>query len=100
MNLREWATKKGIQPTKHGSQRAVPIDRDDPDLHKLSDWKVSSVAAGSIWLILMPDKRHKRNNIRNFFLTATRPELEQAIVDRKDDPFAVECLTELIEELE
>lgn len=57
MTLKEWSKKSGILPTHPTTEKkavSVVLRIDNPhyqDLWKLSDYKVSSVLAGVVWLV-------------------------------------------------
>lgn len=58
MKLEEWIAATGNVVSDHSSgAKHLPFD-DYRDLWHLEDWKVSSVVAGTIWLVRAPQPQH------------------------------------------
>lgn len=58
MKLAEWIAATGTFVSDDSSgAKHLPFD-DFPDLWHLEDWKVSSVVAGTIWLVRAPQRQH------------------------------------------
>ena len=62
MKLAEWIAATGNLVFDHSSgAKHLPFDH-YPDLWHLEDWKVSSVVAGTIWLVRAPQPQHDRDD--------------------------------------
>ena len=104
MNLRSWADKNNVVVGRHAHARTVSTDaKNQSDLFRLSDYRVSSVCAGTIWLVRREPLTHQENvekqNYRNAATGMTIAEVENMLVDYKYD-FGRDCLEEFLYELE
>lgn len=102
MKLQEWAANNNVKPIERHFARGILTTDYTPEVARLDDYQVDGCSGGVYWLRPIWDK-HKsqlRMNIRNAYLIATKKELEEQIEYRKDDQFAVDCLNELLSELE
>ena len=102
--LRGWAEKNNVVVVRHAHARAVAYDSPNrSDLYRLDDYVVSSVAAGTIWLIrrhlFTEAEKNTRMNIRNACVGQTVSQLENMLVDYKYE-FGRDCIEEYKIELE
>lgn len=101
--LRGWSIKNDVVVGRHAHARTVNTDApNQPDLFRLEDYLVSSVMAGTIWLIrrypFTDAERRIRGNIRNACVGQTVFQLENMMLDR--DGFERDCIEEYKMELE
>lgn len=102
--LRSWANKNDVVVARHGHARTVSADApNQSDLFRLDDYLVSSVAAGTVWLIrrepFTPAERQLRGNVRNACVGQKVRELERLYGDHTD-MFTQDCIQEYLFELE
>jgi hypothetical protein len=102
--LRSWSIKNDVVVGRHGHARHVRADApNQAGLFGLDDYRVSSVAAGTVWLIrrepFTESERNTRANIRNACVGQTVFQLENMLVDYKYD-FGRDCIEEFLMELQ
>jgi len=102
--LRSWANKNNVVVSRHAHARCVPIDaKNQKDLWWLEDYRVSSVAAGTIWLIrrneFTPAERQQRGNIRNLCVGCKLHQLEEMAEQNTVSEFYSDCVQEFILEV-
>lgn len=101
--LSGWSIKNNVVVGRHAHARTVNTDApNQPDLFRLEDYVVSSVMAGTIWLVrrngFTDAERRIRGNIRNACVGQSVFQLENMMLDR--DGFERDCIEEFKMELE
>lgn len=102
--LRSWANRNNVVVSRHAHARCVAADSpNQSDLFRLEDYRVSSVAAGTIWLIrrngFTDAERQQRGNIRNLCVGAKLHELEELEANSDRGEFWRDCVAEYILEV-
>ena len=104
-----WASKNNVVVSRHAHARCVAIDAPhQADLFRLEDYRVSSVAAGTIWLVrrepFTEDEKRIRGNVRNGCVGQTVFQLENLMLDFNERgpvmSFSRDCVEEFKMELE
>ena len=103
MRLRGWADKNNVVVAKHAHARTVNDDApNQSDLFHLEDYLISSVAAGTIWLVrrepFSENERLIRGHVRNACVGQTIQQLENHLIDFRGD-FYEDCVNEFLMEL-
>ncbi|OYW73581.1 MAG: hypothetical protein B7Z37_20945 [Verrucomicrobia bacterium 12-59-8] len=101
--LRGWADKNNVIVVRHAHARAVAAESPNrSDLYRLDDYVVSSVAAGTIWLVrrnlFTEAERSIRSTMRNACVGQSVSELETMMLEREG--FERDCIEEYKIELE
>src|SRR6185312_9195701 len=101
--LRSWADENNVVVARHAHARCVPADcKNQSKLFQLEDYRVSSVAAGTIWLVrrnpFTPAESTHRTRIRNLCVGMKLHELEE-IEQTNVNSFYSDCVAEYILEL-
>ena len=107
--LRSWADKNDVIVSRHGHARCVRTDSpNQADLFRLDDYRVSSVAAGTVWLIrkapFTEGEKFVRSNVRNGCVGQTTTQLDDLIEQFNNRgstmSFSRDCVEEFQMELE
>lgn len=104
MKLKEWQANNNVVVGRHAHARTVNTTApNQPDLFHLEDYIVSSVSAGTIWLIrrngFSESEKTQRTNIRNACVGVPIRQLESLSED-ETNIFRMDCIDEFIMELE
>jgi len=102
--LRNWANQNDVVVARHGHARTVAANEpNQAELFQLEDYIVSSVAAGTVWLIrrhpFTNQERIERGNFRNAAVGMSIIQIEEMLVDYKHE-FGRDCLEEFLMELQ
>lgn len=103
--LKSWAKANNVVVGRHAHARTVAIDApNQTDLYRLEDYIVSSVAAGTIWLIrrhpFTNQDKNERSNFRNAAVGMTIREIEFMLINHYGYEFGRDCLEEFLFELQ
>jgi hypothetical protein len=101
--LRNWANKNNVVVAKHAHARCVGMSAPkQSSLYDLIDYRVSSIACGTIWLIrrepFSQNEMMIRGNIRNACVGQSLLQLYSMLQDSSD--FRRDCIEEYIHEME
>lgn len=102
--LKSWANANNVVVQRHAHARCVPADSKNQSLlFRLDDYRVSSVAAGTIWLVrrepFTTAELQQRMNIRNLCVGCNLPQLEDMVEQNTVSEFYSDCVAEYILEV-
>lgn len=113
MTLNQWVEKNQIVAVRCGHARIVRQENNSnrSQLWKLSDYKVSGVNSGLIWLVRNPteygsqfsdSQRSQRQNIRNACCSCNIHQMQQMMesLENRNDSFGRDCVEEFMMEWE
>lgn len=101
--LQGWATKNNVVITKHCHARCLRADApNQSDLFRLDDYYVSSIVAGTIWMVRRnlfesSYEKNTRSNIRNSCVGLSMLQLHSYMQSREG--FERDCIEEFMMEL-
>lgn len=110
--LRMWADKNNVVVSRHAHARCVRADApNQSDLFRLDDYRVSSVAAGTVWLVrrepFTTEEKTIRGHARNGCVGLTSIQLDSMLQDYTEKAsryrnmeFTRDCVEEFLMEVE